>query len=112
MSALNGYFHVEFEMRTAEEELLVRKQGNMESVRDFIAQLMYLARKAYGQDIAGHREWAAWLVDRLTGKLQAALLNLTTEQHGNWAALMSALNGYFHVEFEMRMAEEKLLVRK
>jgi hypothetical protein len=51
MSALNAYFHVEFEMRAAEEELLIRKQGNKESVRDFITPLMYLPRKAYGQDI-------------------------------------------------------------
>jgi hypothetical protein len=50
-SALNSYFHVEFEMRTAEEELLTRKQGSKESVRDFLNQLMFLARKAYGEDL-------------------------------------------------------------
>jgi hypothetical protein len=51
VSELNAYFHVEFEMRTAEEELLTRKQGPKESVRDFINQLMFLARKAFGQDL-------------------------------------------------------------
>jgi len=51
VSALNSHFHVEYEMRAAEEELLTRKQSAKESVRDFISQLRFLARKAYGQDL-------------------------------------------------------------
>ena len=46
LATLNAHFHVEFEMRSAEEELATRKQGSKESVRDFIAQLMALVRKA------------------------------------------------------------------
>jgi hypothetical protein len=45
------HFNVEHAMRAAEEELLTRKQGAKESVRDFISQLRFLARKAYGQDL-------------------------------------------------------------
>ncbi len=58
------------------------------------------------------REWAAWLVDRLTGKAQAALLNMAAPQRCDWATVVSALNSYFNVEFEMRAAEEDLLARK
>jgi ribosomal protein L15 len=74
VSALNSYFHVEFEMRNAEEELLTRKQGNKESVRDFLSQLMFLARKAYGQDIA-KREAA--VLKRLELGLSSASLRRT-----------------------------------
>jgi hypothetical protein len=84
-----------------------KPDGNMTWL-DFVSQLGELL---WTYQIPSE-EWAAWLVDRLTGKAQAALLNLTTEQRGNWATLMSALNGYFHVDFEMRAAEEELLVRK
>ena len=48
--ALNAQFYVEHEMRVAYEELLTRKQGSKESVKDFIAALQLLARKAYGSD--------------------------------------------------------------
>ncbi len=75
---------------------------------DFVSQLVELIRT---YQVPWH-EWAAWLVDRLTRKAQAALLNLTTEQRGDWAALMSSLNSYFHVEFEICTVEEELLVRK
>ena len=77
MSSLNAYFHVEFEMRAVEEELLIRKQGNKESVRDFITQLMYLARKAYGQDIE-KRE--ATVLKRLELGLFSASLRRTFDE--------------------------------
>ncbi len=75
---------------------------------DFLQQLVELLRLYR----IPAREWPAWLIDRLAGKAQSALLNLTTDQRGNWAELVSALNSHFHVEFEMRAAEEELLSRK
>ncbi len=88
-----------------------KPDGNMTWL-DFVSQLVELLRTYQ----VPSNKYAAWLVDRLTGKgqaaLQATLLNLTTEQRGKWAALMSALNAYFHRGFEMRTAEEELLVRK
>jgi hypothetical protein len=75
---------------------------------DFLQQLVELL-KSYK---VLSREWAAWLIDRLTGKAQAALLNLTPDQRGDWASLVSAVNSHFHVEYEMCAAEEELLTRK
>jgi hypothetical protein len=75
---------------------------------DFLQQLVELL-KSYK---VPSKEWAAWLIERLAGKAQAALLNLTPEQRGDWATLVSALNLHFHVKYEMRAAEEKLLTRK
>jgi hypothetical protein len=93
MSALNAYFHVDFEMRTAEEELLVRKQGNKESVRDFIAQLMYLARKAYGQDIAKRKSAVfKWLEFGLSSaSLRRTFDDLMLEPGVNLSIMQAAL---------------------
>ena len=52
IATLNAHYHVEFEARAAEEELITRKQGNKESVRDFISNLQALARRAFGKDLA------------------------------------------------------------
>jgi hypothetical protein len=57
-------------------------------------------------------EWAGWLVDRLTGKAQGALLNMTLEQQSDWPTLIATLNAHFHVEFEVTAAEEELITRK
>ncbi len=57
-------------------------------------------------------EWAGWLVDRLTGKAQGALLNMTLEQRSDWPTLVATLNAHFHVEFEARAAKEELITRK
>jgi hypothetical protein len=77
LATLNAHFHVEFEMRSAEEELATRKQGSKESVRDFIAQLMSLARKAYGRD--NHRREAA-VLKRLEHGLNSASLRRTYDE--------------------------------
>ena len=77
VSALNSYFHTEVEMRTAEEELLVRKQGPKESVRDFTSQLMFLARKAYGQDV---RKREAAVLKRIELGLNSASLRRTFDE--------------------------------
>ena len=36
VSTLHSHFYVEFEVRSAKEELLTRRQGNKETVCDFI----------------------------------------------------------------------------
>jgi len=84
------------------------KPDGVQTWPDFLQQLVELLRLYQ----IPAREWPAWLIDRLAGKAQAALLNLTRDQRGNWAELVSALNSHFHVEFEMRAAEEELLSRK
>jgi len=84
-----------------------KPDGNMTWL-DFVSQLVDILQIYQ----VPSNEWAAWLVDRLTGKAQSALMNLPTRDRGDWAILMSSLNSYFHVEFEMRAAEEELLVRK
>ena len=84
------------------------KPDGVQTWPDFLQQLVELLRLYQ----IPAREWPAWLIDRLAGKAQAALLNLTSDQRGNWAELVSALNSHFHVEFEMRSAEEELLSRK
>ena len=75
---------------------------------DFLTQLIEILERYR----VPAREWPAWLMDRLGGKAQSALLNLTVKQRSDWATLVSELNAYFHVEFEMRTAEEELLTRK
>jgi len=75
---------------------------------DFLTQLVEILEQ---YRVPSH-EWSAWLIDRLAGKAQSALLNLTVAQRKDWPTLVSALNSYFHVEFEMRAAEEELLTRK
>ena len=75
---------------------------------DFLQQLVWILRLYR----VPSNEWAGWLTDRLAGKAQSALMNLTERQRGDWAELVAALNSYFHVEVEMRTAEEELLVRK
>ena len=77
LATLNAHFHVEFEMRSAEEELATRKQGSKESVRDFIAQLMALARKAYGND---NRRREAAVLKRLEHGLNSASLRRTYDE--------------------------------
>ncbi len=56
VSTLNGHFHMEFEMRAAEDESLTQKQGDKELVRDFIAQLTSLALGAAVRRSAGLAE--------------------------------------------------------
>jgi len=84
-----------------------KPDGNMTWL-DFVSQLVDILQSYQ----VPSNEWAAWLVDRLSGKAQSALMNLPTRDRGDWVILMSSLNAYFHVEFEMRAAEEELLVRK
>ncbi len=86
----------------------VNKPDGKQMWVDFLQQLVELLTTYR----VPSKEWAAWLIDRLTGKAQAALLNLTPDQRGDWATLVSALNSHFHVEYEMRAAEEELLTRK
>ena len=75
---------------------------------DFIQQLVELLRSYRTPS----EEWAGWLVDRLSGKAQGALLNLTFQQRNDWGELVSTLNAHFHVDHEQRVAEEELLNRK
>ena len=75
---------------------------------DFIQQLVELLRSYRTPS----EEWAGWLVDRLSGKAQGALLNLTFQQRNDWGELVSTLNAHFHVDHEQRVAEEELINRK
>ena len=75
---------------------------------DFVQQMVELLRSYR----VPSEEWAGWLVDRLAGKAQGALLNLTIQQRNDWMHLIATLNAHFHIEHEMRVAEEEMLTRK